>query len=82
MQILKSPWPNYIGIESLDGRTMPERRSADDRRISWHPTVAGRSPTVTAGPPTDRPAKISVIRKVNRAAAEQSPGGGRQTSGA
>ena len=41
---IKSPCPNYIGIESLDGRTMPERRSADDRRISWHPTVTGRCP--------------------------------------
>ena len=41
---IKSPCPNYIGIESLDGRTMPERRSADDRRISWHPTATGRSP--------------------------------------
>ncbi len=41
---IKSPCPNYIGIESLDGRTMPERRSADDRRISWHPTATGRCP--------------------------------------
>ena len=39
---IKSPCPNYIGIESLDDRTMPERRSADDRRISWHPTATGR----------------------------------------
>ena len=23
---------------------MPERRSSDDRRISWHPTATGRSP--------------------------------------
>ena len=41
---IKSPCPNYIDIESLDGRTMPERRSSDDRRISWHPTATGRSP--------------------------------------
>ena len=41
---IKSPCPNYIGIESLDGRTMPEWRSADDRWISWHPTATGRSP--------------------------------------
>ena len=39
---IKSPCPKYIGIESLDGRTMPERRSADDRRISWHLTATGR----------------------------------------
>ena len=41
---IKSPCPNYIDIESLDGRTMPERRSSDDRRISWHLTATGRSP--------------------------------------
>ena len=41
---IKSPCPNYIGIESLDGRTMPERWSADDRWISWHPTATGRCP--------------------------------------
>ena len=41
---IKSPCPNNIDIESLDGCTMPERRSSDDRRISWHPMVTGRSP--------------------------------------
>ena len=41
---IKSPCPNYIDIESLDGRTMPEWWSSDDRRISWHPTATGRSP--------------------------------------
>ena len=41
---IKSPCPNYIDIESLDGSTMPERRSSDDRRISWHPMSTGRSP--------------------------------------
>ena len=41
---IQSPCPNYIDIESLDGRTTPERRSSDDRRISWHPTATGRSP--------------------------------------
>ena len=41
---IKSPCPNYIGIESLNGCTMPERRSADDWRISWHPTATGRCP--------------------------------------
>ena len=40
---IKSPCPNYIDIESLNGCTMPERRSSDDHRISWHPTATGRS---------------------------------------
>ena len=35
---------HFICIEPVDGRTMPERWPADDRRISWRPTATGRCP--------------------------------------
>ena len=41
---IKSPFKNFICNEPVDGRTMPEWRIADDRRISWRPTATGRCP--------------------------------------
>ena len=68
---IKSPCPNYIDIESLDGRTMPERRSSDDRRISWHPTATGRSPgshcwTTCRSPSGHRPKFRSSAKWIGR----------------
>ena len=68
---IKSPCPNYIDIESLDGRTMPEWWSFDDRRISWHPTATGRSPgshrwTTCQSPSGHRPKFWSSAKWIGR----------------
>ena len=41
---IKSPFQNFIDSEPVDGRTMPERRPADDHRIYWCPMETGRCP--------------------------------------
>ena len=41
---IKSPYQNSIHSEPVDGRTMPKRQPADDRRIYCRPTATGRCP--------------------------------------
>ena len=85
MQILQV----HVQITSLSNPSMAARCPNGDL-----PMIAGfldirRRPQVPRQSPLDdlpiavgASAEISVILKVNRAATEQSPGGGRQTSGA
>ena len=42
---MKSPFQNAIHGKPVDGRTMPKRRPADDRRIYCRPTATGRCPS-------------------------------------
>ena len=42
---IKSPFQNAIHGKPVDGRTMPKRRPADDRRIYCRPTATGRCPS-------------------------------------
>ena len=85
MQILKV----HVQITSVSNPSMAARcPNGDLPMIGGFLGIRRRpagAPAVTAGPPADRrraSPEILVIRKVNRVAAEQSPGGGRQTSGA
>ena len=90
-KLKKSQFPNFIHSKSIDDRTMLERPSADDLPMTWwwsydflpsdghrqaaHQSPPGRLPIAVGTSP-----ESYVTGGRNRAIAEQSHGGGRQTS--